>query len=846
MINGRAYGVAEAQSIPDSFFPGAGFDEEDVANVEATAKRVLEELSESAKHVRDAVSGKLLPLVDFQPPAFEKLLLREAGELMAFNGARVTLSPCANGELCVTQYIENFQDRLPMGYLRKDEWLALTISGVHTTTEHRPCLLCIRNQYTRLKLNYHLSQKSRAHDVPWSSARVQPFFNACTPNDPETYREDVLLKIGDFPGTQRSGFSELIMPMVQFNKNDYFWFTDTDGMLKIDQSRTLTTQSGNETKCAGAADATDGAAGLLDNGAVSAAPRLPETFFGEGRGRVHAALQPSLYLSCLCAPLYSSELRELLFAPAFCATARSSEVLQHIDPGPALGYTSWYEAGGRLERLASDTPVVRLLVVRLLVFGLLRKVKYANLAYWLHLFIDQHMPFYSVVLHKEFVGEDDVVEPCGVVPICERSIPLDAFLSLNSILSYRAWGSPTEAMTRMALKFMPNTTTSWDKSLTWDGLPEAHREILRPVLRCVFLGNFRHANIRPDIDQRERILNSSIEEILARTQNDPLVISKAIMECITLVLENQGMRDSDDQACKRYMDQTVADCDGLLRMAVASGRPITKSDVRYISKSHVPVFNRSHRNEMERSDLADKTLLAAAHSVSLKLFSKRVRLSVRYCILARARDKTFSEKLRLAGFSGKAFRLANHFIDTERNQKRSYKCIAQLLLQKYPSDAHIMCRLYSCLPSVQRAEIYPLDKATYDRQIAVARRSTAHRSRYHICLVCLTVDIPGVSGWRKEKRFYSDIDNPERVYCPHCEDKPAAIKVSLFGVRLQLMDHSYMMCTQCLDTDVYSTNKINLEGFFICKRCIHKSCKTRAPPLTPIWAKIDGRHLRGR
>jgi hypothetical protein len=850
MIDGKAYAVAEALSLPESVFSRVTFGEEDVANIEETARRVLHALEEASGVVRDAVEGKLLRVVDYHPPSFENQLLREAGEITSLSGTRVKLEACANGALCVSQYIDGFRDRFPMGYFRKDEWTAITTSGIHTTTEKRPCLLCVRNRYTCLKLSNHLAQKSRACGTPWTSAGIQPFYNGCASGDAFVYREDKLIKVGDFQSYQKNGVCDLTQPIVHFDKNDYFWYED-NGVMRIDQSRLFAEVSAQHapsaTSRARGQAGRDSGAGLLDNADPRGdLPQPGDPFFERRRGRISAELQPSLFLSRLCAPLYSVELRELLFAQDFRQTAMTSPLLGRIDPGPSLGYTCWFVSGGRLERLAADCLLVKLLVVRLLIFGLLRRVNDDALAYWLHLYIDQHMPFYSIVLHKGTISASDVIEPCSVTPLCEENIPLDEFLSLNALLSFRAWGSPTQPMTQMALKLVPNTTTSLDKSITWDGLPEDQRAVLRVILRCVFLGNFRHAQLRPGIAQREQILNSSIEELLARIENDPLVICKAIMECITVVFENQGMGKSGDQACQRYMAQTIADCDSLLRMAVGAGRPITRSDIRHASKTHIPVFTRSHRNEMTRPQLIDKTLLAAAHALSLKLLPKGLSLSIRYCVFARAEGKTFAEKLKLAGFSPRVLGCILAIIEAEQNQKKSYKKVADLLLARSKENAYIMCRLYSCLPSVQRANLIPLDKATYDRQVAVARTSPAYRRHFYICIACLTVDVPHVQGRQNAKRLYSDIDKPDRVFCPHCVDRPSAVKMSLLGVRLQLMDNFYQMCTECLEMDLFTTTKINLEGFFVCTGCIHRSLQTSNSACTPIWPKIDHRHVRGR
>ncbi len=861
------YEVAVPQNIPAEVYSKRTFTEEDAANIEETAAEMMQLLTTTAATVIDATSNKLLRKIAYHSYRYESLLLRAAGEITAINGVRVELKPCANGQLCVSQYVRGFETEILMGWLRHQEWLVLVTCGIDSCGTTRPCILCVRNQFTKRKMEHYLHQKSKTERRVTEEGQtlppleLQPFYNACNPDDSETYRVDRLMKVGDFPMSLTTGYADLELPMVCFNKDDYYWEVE-DGVWRVNQSaiRSGASQSmqadegiflappGPPPPHAGNGGQGDGGYKGAGGGGGAGGKRqsVPGPFTlghsrpGGASDEVSTAQQPAAQLARICSSFYGKDVREICFSASLVHCAETCKALDDIDPGEAFGYTSWFDRGGRLETLSKTNPYVRLLCVRLLIFNLLRVVQDRDLGYWLHLFIDQHMPFLALVMQKDEIAREDVVEPLAVEPICDTTIPLESFLSHNSILSYKPWGVTTNAVTKMALKFMPNTTTSWDKSISWAKLPQDARKILSPVLHCVFLGNFRHAAFRPDIVQRLRILTSSVDELLLVANNDPLVISKAIMECITYVLEKQGFADTDDLACKRYMRQTVGDCDWLLRLAVAQQRPVTKSDIRFASKSHEPVFSREHRKMIRPTDLENKIMEAAARALSYKLVTKEMKQSVKFCIYARIKNKTFVEKLRISGFSDAAYRHCRAVVKLEMNQKKAFKRIAHDLKVKFPQDALIMCKLYASLPSVQCAVLHPLDINTYRKQRAVAEKNLAHRRHYYICLVCLTVDIPVVAGWRKEKRFYSDIEDGGRVYCPHCEGMPSVVKICLMGVRLQLMDNSYMLCTECLEPDVFSSAKINLQGFFVCKKCIHHK-KT-----TPIWPKIDKRHLRGR
>ena len=847
IIGGVAYEVAVPQNLPNEFFSKFRFDEESALDIEATAKKVLAALALTAETSIDIVTNKLLPKIPYHSFSYEDNLLREPGEIIAGNGSKVELDECANKQRCVSQYIRGFEGPVVMGWMTHQEWLLATTYGINSCPDARPCILCVRNQYTQRKLEHYLHQKSKVERRTGTADEreilpevVQPFYNACSPDDGETYLIDRLMKVGDFPLSQRTGYADLDMPMVSFNKDDYAWYKK-DGVLRVDQSKLRNPLSSP-------------AANVYDEGLFSPEPgqrsgrqhktvagpfTLGSPFFEGRRDSVSAAQQPSMQLSRLCSPLYGPEILNLCFSANFVACAETAADLHIINPGEAFGYTSWFTRGGRLEVMAKENLYVKLLLVRLLIFNLLRKVQDTDLGYWLHIYIDQHIPFLVVVLHKDEITAEDVIEPCSLDPVCDSTIPMDEFLSHNAILSYKPWGTTLKPLEKLAAKFMPNTTTSHDKGLSWESLPADARSVLTPVLQCVFLGNFRHARFRPGIMERVRILSSPITHLLALANNDPLVLSAATKECITYLLERQGFADTEDVACQRYMHQTISDCDWLLRLAIAQQRPVTKSDIRFASKSHKPVFAREHRNMISPESLENKIFESAARAISFKLFTKSVKLSVRYCIYARTEGKTFAQKLRMCGFSSEAYRHCRAIIRFEMNQKKAYKRIAQDLKSKFPSDALIMCKLFACLPSSQRAELIPVDIDTYNRQLAVAQESPAHRTNYSVCPLCFTTDIPSVAGWRKEKRFNSDLKDG-RVFCPHCEGKPSVMKISLMGVKLRLMDNTYMLCTKCIEPDVFTTSRINLQGAFCCKRCIFRK------KATPIWPRIDKRRQRGR
>ena len=869
LINGSVYQVAQPLSITGDFYDKLRFTEANVADIEATVEDVIQQISASADDVRDIVTNRLLPEIPYHSYTYESWLLRAAGTITAFNGKQVELKPCSNGKRCQSQYIVGFTDNVLMGWLRHDEWLVVVSNGIWSCTSPRQCILCMRCMYTCKTVNQlwvHKSNLEGSVEFP-PPTEIQPFYNSFKAEDRESYRRDSLLDVCNTASLSRGGFHDIDKPIVAFNKDDYEWYVDPeDGVMRVDQSRLRCEPAVQNTAYrAGAAASADMGvflpeiAQLWEQSGEEARPRrtpfaltataatsssFPSSsahFFAGGRCRTDAALQPSAQLLRLCAPYFCADVRAMCFSNDFALCAENHTGLETVDPASDFGYTSWFECEGHLEKLAKQNRYVKLLVVRLLILGLLRDVSDQTLAYWLHLYIDQHMPFLAVVMHSTQITRDDIIEPCSITPVSDMNIPISAFLGNDVVLRTRAMsGGEMKNLTRLVLKFMPNTTTMWNKNLNFASFTDEEKELLIPIIQCVFLGNFRHAAYRPGILQRNHILRTPVEELLKVANNDPLVISKVFIECIIVVFERFGLQHTDDEILSRYMQQNIADCDWLLRTAVAQGRPVLRSDIRFASKAHEPLFSRVHGKLLEKTELENKVIEAAARSVYTDMYNKEVKLKAHYVVYAQTQNKTFVERLQMAGVSPAALDYCRSVVHKIKNQKRAYKIIAAGLQKKHPADALHMCKLYACLRHVQRADIVPVDAETYRRQLKVAQSNPAHRRFFYICLVCLTVDIPGVAGWRKEKRFYSDIEHGGRVYCPHCEGKPSVVKISLMGVRFHLMNKAYMLCTKCLEPGPFSSSSISTEGFFVCSRCFGKK-KAEA-----IWGRVDLRCLRGR
>jgi hypothetical protein len=891
-IGGREFNVAEPVSVTAEFYKKE-FDATDLANINNTIATLMQRLEDTAETPYDAVTGRLLPSIPCQSGDFETQLLYQPRTFESMNKRTVTTPACKNGKLCASQYVKGFDGTPLMARMTEGEYILAIVTG-ELPHSPRECILCVRHRYTNHKMEHHLTQKSRHMATSAIPDEVQPFYNTCDPELPVTYKQEALLKVNDFPQSQRLAYQPLSHPIVMFEVRSLEW-KELNGVKCIDQSalmlykgkpvmredwalimsppihgdQLLETEqavrvpvekpsaptqgeSATEPRVAnkGKAPAAESeeelpdaptllhpiSAGTFTGTNINSQPfSFSGDFFVRGRASISEEHMPFVQLTRLCAPIYGRQTIDLCFARDFVKCAQESQILPEIHLGRDLGYNSWFVEGGHLENLTDSNIYVRLVVTRMLIAELLTKSTDPNLLFWLHLYIDQHIPFLTVAQTKLIVSDSDIIPPETVTPLSERTLNL-SFLSLHAILSFKACSTQTEELTKIALKFMPNTG-HYDKNLTWPSLSQKVQDQLHPILMCVFVGNFRHARFRPSIRQRQSIFSSSIESILALLQNDPVVLSRSIMECMTLLFEQQGFKESTNTACHLYMQHTVIDCDKLVRLAVAQRCSLTKTDVRFAGKTHKPAFPRERRETMPHKKLQDKVLLEAARSLYFRIDKKKLRLSLKHCIIARAKDTSFVQKLKLGEVSTKALSVCRRIIRKIRNQKSAFRTIADVLVDRFPADAAQICRIYRCLPQVQRAEIHPLDIETYKRQLAVCNANQAHRRHFRLCIICLTVDMASVSGL-KETRFLTDLDKHGRTYCPNCVDNPCVVQISLLGVRLQLMDVSFALCVTCLEPEVVSTTKISREGFVVCSKCIARG------KAFPIWYRPDKRRVK--